>query len=188
MTEAAAMVGADPLSIEGRSDPLAFFDMPAVPLNVVSKKTFAEMRKVTPAAVSQWIAKGLPVEPNGRIAIDKADAWIKDNIDPSRRRASLDNVPSEPSARGMLTTQQARLTGLRAEKLSGNLIDKRATLRQVEARARIERDAWIGWVNRAAPEIAAATDAEIAVVVSLLDRLVREQLATLAEMPVKGLT
>ena len=52
----------------------------------------------------------------------------------------------------------------------------------------LERDGWIGWVNRAAPELAQASGGELTAIVATLDKLVREHLASLAAMPIERLS
>ncbi|MDQ0512715.1 hypothetical protein [Ancylobacter amanitiformis] len=164
-----------------------FDDASAHPLETLSKKGFAEAIGVSPGRVSQLIASGLPVEPNGRIHVARGKAWVAENVDPNRRRASLDTLPLAPallSPRAVRDTAEAEIARMKAERMGRALIDRAATLRTIETRARVERDAWIGWVNRAAPEIAAAAGADLAVVVGALDRLVRAQLASLANLPI----
>ncbi|MBS7544357.1 hypothetical protein [Ancylobacter oerskovii] len=189
-----------------------FGDHPAPPAETLSKKGFAELIGVSPGRVSQLIAAGLPVEPNGRIHIARGKAWVAENVDPNRRRASLDAPsPAHLSPRAMRDAAEAEIARLKAERMGRQLIDRAATLRTIEARARFERDAWLGWVNRAAtlrtieararferdawlgwvnraaPEIASTAGADLAVVVGVLDRLVRAQLVTLADMPLEDI-
>jgi len=165
------------------------FTDPARPAETLSKKGFAELIGVSPGRVSQLIAGGLPVEPNGRIHVARGKAWVAENVDPNRRRASLDDRPAPVihSPRAAREVSEAEIARLKAERLGGHLIDRSATLRTVESRARAERDAWIGWVNRAAPELASATGADLAAVVAALDRLVRDQLVMLASLPLGDL-
>ncbi|MFG1287923.1 hypothetical protein [Xanthobacter versatilis] len=156
------------------------------PPDTMSKKGFAELIGVSPGRVSQLIAAGLPVEPNGRIHVERGKAWVAANVDPNRRRASLDEGPRHSAAltpRAARDVSEAEIARLKAERLGGALIDRRATLRTIETRARAERDAWIGWVHRAAPDIVRLTNGDLAAVVPLLDRLVREQLTLLADLP-----
>ena len=103
----------------------------------------------------------LPVESNGRIEIAKGKAWVEANVDRNRRRR---REAADPPASPRLAreTAEARIAELKAEKLAGQVLDREATLEAVEARGRLERDAWIAWVNRAAPEIARAGNAELA--------------------------
>ncbi|BBF94902.1 hypothetical protein [Blastochloris tepida] len=155
----------------------------------VSKRAFADLIGVTQGRVSQMIKAGLPVEPNARIHVAKGRAWVRDNIDTNRRRASLgeDDDLRAPTPRSTRDAAEAEIALLKAGRLAGNLIDRKATLRTIETRARQERDAWIGWVNRAAPELARLPAGDLAAMVAALDRLVRDQLAALAAMPLDGL-
>lgn len=158
--------------------------------STLSKKAFGEAIGVSAGRVTQMIAMGLPVEPNGRIDLVRGRTWVTENIDPNRRRATL----SEGSPLGFASSRaereaaDAKTARLKAERLEGNLIDRTAALRAIETRARAERDAWISWVNRVAPEVATETDADLGAVAALLDRLVREQLASLAEMKIAGVS
>ena len=176
---------------------LALFGLdlpPTEPLKTLSKKGFAELIGVSQGRVSQMIADGLPVEPNGRVDRAKGIAWVDANIDPNRRRALQPDeakaaaVSSFASPRAMRDTHEAEIARLKAGKMAANLIDRKAALRAVETRAKGERDAWIGWVNRVAPEIARELDTDLAKTVALLDKLVRDQLAALAEIPLERLT
>jgi hypothetical protein len=159
------------------------------PPPTLSKKAFGEAIGVSAGRVSQMIAAGLPVEPNGRIDPAKGKTWVAEHIDPNRRRATVDGSPlGFASSRAEREAADAKTARLKAERLEGNLLDRKAALMAIETRARAERDAWISWVNRVAPEVATETDADLGAVVALLDRLVRDQLATLAEMTIEGLT
>lgn len=165
-------------------------DMP--PAETLSKKGFAERLGVTPARVSQMITAGLPVERSGRIRISTGLAWVEANVDSNRRRtgASSPDGPTlaHASSRAQRDAADARIAQLKAERLAGNLINSRSALRWIEGRARMERDSWIAWTSRAAPEIATTTGADIAIVLAVLDRLVRDQLASLAARPMEGLS
>lgn len=164
--------------------------LPEQPPSTMSKKGFAEHVGVTAGRISQLIASGLPVEANGRIHVARGVAWMRDNIDSNRRRAELPTTPP-PFATGAMSPQsaktlaEARIAELKADRLAGALINRRAALRVVEGRAKAERDAWIGWVNRAAPSIAAAIGGDLSTIIGVLDREVRDQLATMAQQPLE---
>lgn len=161
---------------------------PGPPDETASKKGFAELISVSPGRVSQLIASGLPVLPNGRINIRAGKDWVRANIDRNRRRSLLDEDPGMPrSARHDREVADAELARLKADRLAGRLIDREATVRWAEGRARAERDAWIGWVNRTAPEIAAAGQ-DLSAITAALDKAVREHLASLAETRIGDLT
>lgn len=153
-------------------------DPQATNADTISKRGFAEHIGVTPGRVSQMIGDGLPVEPNGRIEIAKGKAWVDANVDPNRPRVKLNGGTLFDTSKQTRDAAEARIAHMKAERLADNLI-----VRTIETRARVERDAWIGWVNRTAPEIARLANADVAIVVSVLDRMVREQLATLAATP-----
>jgi hypothetical protein len=157
----------------------------------MSKSSFARLIGVTPGRVSQLIAKGMPTEPDGTVDVAKAKAWIRDNIDPTRGHAKVDEVegplplpPPTSTPRSEKTAEETAFLRTKRERLQGTLISKAETLQAIETRSRAERDSWLGWVNRIAPEMARATNADLAMVVALLDRHVREQLATLASVPI----
>jgi hypothetical protein len=159
----------------------------------ISKRGFAELIGVSQPRVSQLIAAGLPVEPNGRIHVERGKAWMRQNLDANRRRAAIGPATAPPAlapsdaltSRAKRDLHEAEIARLKAERLAGRLIDRRATLRVVEGRAKAEREALIGWVNRVAPEIAAATSGDLAAITAILDREVRAHLLAMAEKPVE---
>ncbi|MEM6383441.1 MAG: hypothetical protein AAF739_12260 [Pseudomonadota bacterium] len=147
----------------------------------LSKRGFAEQLGISATRVSQMIADGLPTEPNGRISLERGRQWYAQNVDPNRKRllgSSGDQMPYKSQR----AEAEAKIAKLKADRLEGTLIDRQAALLAIEAQARTERDAWIGWVNRVAPEIARETDSELAAVVGILGRLVREQLVSIANL------
>lgn len=158
------------------------FDFSATqPPSVTTKKGFGELLGLTPSRITQLVRAGLPVRPDGRIDVAQGKAWVRENVNEDRRRANLgddDERPASPRAEKALA--EAALATMKAERLAGRLISRDATLRALEARARAQRDGWVGWVNRAAPAIAAETGVDLSAITSVLDRLVREQLETLA--------
>lgn len=165
-----------------------FGDIAPIPLATASKKAFAELVGVSQGRVSQLIKSGLPVEPNGRIHIEQGKAWMRNNIDPNRRRAAIDDRDASPAfhaaspltPRGKRDVAEAEIAQLKAARLAGLLISRKATLRAVEARAKMEADALIGWVNRVAPAIATATGGDLATIAGILDREVRAHLISMA--------
>ena len=156
-------------------------DPPEVP-----KIRFAQLIHCSPATVTRHVKAGLPVEPNGRINVEKGWARIRAREDGEPGDQASPAIDLSPmSARGKRDVAEAEISRLKAEKMAGRLIDLKATLRAVEGRARFERDAWIGWVNRAAPLVASEAGADLALVVAILDREVRAQLGALAATPLE---
>lgn len=156
----------------------------AVPKRL-TKGAFAQHVGYSPGRISQMIAAGLPVESDGKIDVAKGRAWIDETIRPNRTSPSQRDgafAHSGFSPRAARDAAEAKISGLKAERLAGRLIDRKATLRMIEGRARLERDAWISWVNRTAPIIAAETSGDLATITAILDREVRANLITLAEL------
>jgi len=54
----------------------------AAPAYTIAKGEFAKDMEVTPAAVSQWVAKGMPVRDDGRLDTAVVAKWLLDNLDP----------------------------------------------------------------------------------------------------------
>lgn len=53
----------------------------------VKKAELARIIGVSKGRVTQYLARGLPEEPDGSIDLDRAKAWIAENVDPGRRAA-----------------------------------------------------------------------------------------------------
>lgn len=150
----------------------------------LSKKGFAAHLGLSPGRVSQLVAQGLPVEPNGRINVERATGWYRRNVDANRRQASAgDRLPV--SGRGDYDRIRAERARLALERERGALVDRAAVERAVFDRARGERDAWIGWSSRAAATLAADLGCDPGAAFAVLDRLVRDQLASLAARPME---
>ncbi|MGB3389719.1 MAG: DNA packaging protein [Pseudaminobacter sp.] len=100
------------------------------PLRSLRKKAFAELVGVSPGRVSQMIAQGLPVEPNGRIDIAAGKLWIKENVSPTRSAAqSLQSdlpVAAQPDAAAeavRLKKEQADHAELKNKMLRKELVE-----------------------------------------------------------------
>lgn len=156
------------------------------PPATLSKKAFGEALGLSPARVTQLVEKGLPVEPNGRIHLGRGRAWYVANVDPNRRRGGGIEAPAR-GARAELERTRADREALKLAQERGQLVDREAVERQTFARARAERDAWLGWVGRASSELAAETGADGGALFAALDRLVREQLAGYADSALEDL-
>lgn len=172
-------------------DLLSGLEMPKISSEdiLVTKSAFASEIGVTPGRVSQMIGEGLPVEPSGRINLARGKRWYRENTDFSRSsntRAANGGAgiaAGGGSGRARLDAIRAEREGLRLAQERGDLVDRASVERLAFTRGRADRDAWIGWCSRAAPEIAAATGADVADVFPVLDRLIRDQLAARADTP-----
>ena len=77
---------------------------------------------------------------------------------------------------------------LEYKRKTGELIDRATVEKSVFTRARLERDAWLSWVTRAAPELSVELRADERAVFIALDRLVRRNLEELARTPLNVLS
>ena len=153
---------------------------------MVAKSKFAEILGISKGRVSQLIKDGLPVEGNGRIDVEAGKAWYDQNCSPSRRKALTDSQPT--SSKAELEAIKVERAKLDLERERGNSINRFTAERVIFERARTERDAWIGWASRASVQIASELQTDPGDTFSLLDKMVRDHLADLADLPVKELT
>jgi hypothetical protein len=154
-----------------------------------SKTAFAARVGLTKGRISQLVAEGLPVRPDGQIDVAEGLAWIEDNLDPARRNKG--GAPAAPARASTTLAEAKRLheivkvqrAKLAFEREQGQLIEAVAATRTVFARARAERDAHMAWVQRTAPLLAAEVGADPRATFAALDRMMREHLEYLADMP-----
>jgi hypothetical protein len=153
-----------------------------------TKTAFAARVGLTKGRISQLVAEGLPVRADGRIDVAVGLAWIEDNLDPARRNRGGAAVPTRATTtlveakrlHEIVKVQRARLA---FEREQGKLIDADEARRTVFARARAERDAHLAWVQRSAPLLAAELGADPRATFAALDRMMREHLVHLADLP-----
>ena len=98
----------------------------------MTKSGFAKAIGVSAGRVSQLIAKGLPVEADGKIDVARGKLWISENIDIGRSVAQAQSAFqfSEEKNRHTLTAEKTRLmkeqadaAELRNRKLRGELVE-----------------------------------------------------------------
>jgi hypothetical protein len=154
------------------------------------KSDFAARVVLTKGRISQLITNGLPVRTDGQIDVAEGLSWIEANLDPARRnKGGAGSV--NPARSGTTLADAKRLheivkvqrAKLAYEKEQGLLIETAAATRTVFARARAERDAHMAWVQRSAPLLAAELGADPRATFAALDRMMREHLEHLADMP-----
>ena len=156
------------------------------PIDIVSKKAVAGVLGVHPSRVTQLIARGMPIEPNGRVSITKAKAWVAANLDPSRTKmlggqGAAASRSTASTVRVELDTVRVARATLELERSRGNLVDRKAVEAAVFARARAERDAHMTWVVRVAPMVAARLGVDAVALMALLESEMRQHLAQLAD-------
>ncbi|KIL96759.1 hypothetical protein CCC_01625 [Paramagnetospirillum magnetotacticum MS-1] len=163
-------------------------------LNTVETKTeFAARVGLTKGRISQLVADGLPVQPDGTIAIAEGLAWMESNLDPARRNKGGTPAPvatgtlSLAEARRMYMVVQVQRARLAYDKERGQVIDAKEAAAAVFSRAKAERDAHMAWVSRTAPLLAAETGADPQATFAALDRFMREHLEHLSDTPVWSL-
>lgn len=151
---------------------------------------FAQQEGLAQSRISQLVSEGMPVEADGRLDATAARAWMDSRLDPGRREArkpgsSRGKAGTVADLRAKKLAGELRLLELEARKREGDVVERAAVDRFLFERARMERDAWIGWIARTVPLMAAKTGAEPSAVFAFLDRAVREHLAELAETPLQ---
>lgn len=103
---------------------------------------------------------------------------------PADDDADADDMPGDLTAakteHEWIKVERARLELDRAR---GLLIDADDARREAFARGRAERDAWLSWVHRTAPLLAAELQANEHAVFAALEREVTDQLTWLADTP-----
>jgi len=158
-----------------------------------TKTAFAARVGLTKGRISQLVADGLPVRPDGQIDVAVGLAWIEDNLDPARlNRGGAAAAPARVSttlaeAKRLHEIVKVQRAKLAFEREQGQLIETVAATRTVFARARAERDAHMAWVQRSAPLLAAEVGADPRATFAALDRMMREHLEHLADLPLGSL-
>lgn len=160
----------------------------------VTKAAFARQQGLAASRITQLIAEGMPVQPDGKINASKASQWMAKNLDSHRREA---RKPGSLSGSGTTTTaaqvrtaklfRETKLLDLQLQQAEGKLIDRAKAEAAIFERARLERDSLLAWAARSAPVIANETGADPTVVFATLDRLVREHLDQMAGTPLEVL-
>jgi len=153
-----------------------------------TKTAFATRVGLTKGRISQLVAEGLPVRGDGQIDVALGLAWIEDNLDPSRRNKGGTVAPARSGitlaeAKRMHEIVKVQRAKLAFEREQGQLIETVSATRTVFARARAERDAHMAWVQRTAPLLAAEVGADQRATFAAMDRMMREHLEYLADMP-----
>lgn len=154
----------------------------------LSRAAFARLQGVSRGTLSKWETRGLPVH-DGKIEPEAGATWVAAHVEQRRPRGGP--VPDSALARlrSRKITSENELLELELAAKRGALIDRGETLRALADFATLQREAWLGWVARTVPELAAAAGgAEPGPIFAALDRAVRGQLAELARMPLPELT
>lgn len=141
----------------------------------VTKTRLADLLRVSKSRVSQYIADGLPVLPDGRIDPEAARAWVEARLDPARRRpetggAGLRADPGYAQSRARRAAAEAETAELDLAQRKGTLVTvvavEQAAVRVFGRAVAAFSEAW----PALAPELARMTDP-----VAIAERLAAEQ-------------
>ena len=174
----------------------------------MSQRAYAAAAGLSRGTVSELIDAGMPGRGFRAIEKESADAWRAANIDPARTdaaRRGLANSAGKPRKNGkaakisgsskvngasVATARRKKLefdlklSQLKLAERQGEVIPRETLESFLFARARDERDQWIGFIARTAPILAHDLDCDLQKSFAVLDRLIREQLLALAkELP-----
>lgn len=149
------------------------------------KGDFAKLVGVSPGRVSQMVADGMPVDPNGRIDVARGKLWIQANVSPTRSAAQARTDPELPfAATRDASAERVRLLREQADHAALKNAEKRRELlpaSEVErAWANVLRDvraAMLALPSRIQQRLSHLSAAEI----DLIDREIRDVLSEVAD-------
>uniref|UniRef100_UPI003F6E71DB hypothetical protein n=1 Tax=Elioraea sp. TaxID=2185103 RepID=UPI003F6E71DB len=104
------------------------------------KSELARYWDVTKARVSQYIARGMPVLPDGRVDLAEAEMWRAENVDTSRG-TDVDGAAAE---RARLLRAQAERAELDLAARRGELVERSLIAATLVPRIRELRDTLLG--------------------------------------------
>lgn len=161
--------------------------MRAKTITHVTQAAYAKRVGLSQSRVAQLIREGLPTN-GSRIDPIAADRWVAEHSDPVRKAAARGKSGgvsggSVAAARAAKLQADVRLSQLKLGERDGSLVERASVGKFIFERARFERDRWVGWIARSAPELAAALDCDPHATFSALDRVVRDHLVELAMSP-----
>jgi hypothetical protein len=168
--------------------------------NPISVTAFAKLVGLSQGRVSQLAAEGLPVI-DGKIDPEAGRKWLADNLDDARRQAARDSrapaakrrprakpegkLGAVASLRAHKLGREAQILDLELRRRNGEVIDRAEAERAIFARARQERDVWLGFASRAVAALAAEAGVDPGKAFPVLDRVVRATLGELAATPLR---
>jgi hypothetical protein len=168
----------------------------------VTERQYAAYAGISRGAVSKAKGSGrLALFPDGSIDAAASDIRLAQETDPSKRRnhrpvpeaavgavAETLREPGMPTSAAFLQARtanevmKAQERRIRLQKLKGEVVDRARATALVFRLARQERDAWIGWPSRVAALMASELGVGAHAMQTVLERHVREHLASLAEV------
>lgn len=146
------------------------------------KGAFAAMMGISAARISQLIAMGLPVEPDGRLDTQKCTAWCQERQigRKQKRTGNLSEVK--------LWIEQEKLRKIRLENAEreGELVDRAEIKKLIFQLRKAERDSWMAWAMRVSPALAAELGVDAGRMFAAIDGAVRDHLHHLSVEPLGG--
>lgn len=172
----------------------------------ISIRAYARHRGVTDTAVHKAIRAGrISTEADGTIDPSRADEeWARNTESREAGTRGQAVRPTSPEgegapagavagaggasllqARTVNEVVKAQTNKVRLARLKGELIDRSQAIAQVFRLARAERDAWLNWPARLAPQLAAQFGVDAHAMHVALETAVRAHLAELGEVRVR---
>jgi len=140
---------------------------------------FAKRVGVHKSQVTRWKKSGMPVNEDGTVDVETCLEWVANNV---AEHEDEDDETTLVALRCKKLRAEIALLELREARERNELVDRRKAEAAVFDLARQERDAWLTWPARVAPEVAASLGADAHAVETEMDRRVREQLRALSDI------
>lgn len=144
-----------------------------------SKSAFAKRIGVSPSWVSQLVARGLPLTPDGRkVLVADAIEWLKTNV----AQQEVDGT-SLADAKTRLVMANALRAELALERERGSQISVEEVRAAAREFGRLHRDAMLNFANRFGPAIAAEVGCEDGALIAAISAKMREALQDALTIP-----
>lgn len=136
---------------------------------ITTKAALARELGLTRGRISQYIASGMPVLPDGRVDVSEAKRWVAENV------VRPDRVTSEGyhEAKRIDAIFRAKLMWLAYERRASALVERAAVRKRLDSHFSTLRAGLAAMTDRLAPQLAGERDAK-RVHVLLRDALVVE--------------
>jgi len=138
---------------------------------------FAKRVGVHKSQVTRWKKQGMPCDDDGTLDVETCLEWVANNV---AGHEDEDDETTLVALRCKKLRAEIALLELREQRERNELVDRRKAESAVFDLARQERDSWLTWPARVAPEVAASLGADAHLVEKELDRRVREHLRALS--------
>lgn len=155
--------------------------------DVESKSAFAARVDLSPARISQFIAKGMPLTSDGKVPVAAALGWLRAEVRPNGGRplggGGANGDPDLEAAKIRLTIAQAERAELELAARRGELVPAPEARKAVRAFATVAREAWLNAAARHGADLAAEIGADPRDVIPALDAMIRLVMNQIADTP-----